>query len=113
MAAKCALSLQKTLEKVRSNSEHFKDVALRVGADFGPVTEKYDPVIGRPNYFGVHINRAARIEPVTPEGKVYVTWQFASELALENDPSIELNYVGSLPAAKSFGMINMYLLNQR
>ena len=29
-----------------------------------------DPITERPNYYGAHVSRAARIEPITPEGCV-------------------------------------------
>jgi len=41
-------------------------------------------VLKRVNYFGAHVSRAARIEPVTPEGCVYVTETFAAFLGLEH-----------------------------
>ncbi len=55
---------------------------LRLGGHLGPVYELDDPVTDRPNYYGAHISRAARIEPITPEGCVYVPETFAAMLAL-------------------------------
>ena len=37
---------------------------MRIGLHTGPVFEDYDAIIGRNNYFGSHVSRAARIEPV-------------------------------------------------
>lgn len=111
-AARCAVKLQNALDLIEGASDALSNLSLRVGADYGPVIEKFDPILKQNNYYGSHVTRAARIEPVTPTGKVYVTWQFASELALSNNPEIELNYVGKLATAKSYGDISMYHLNQ-
>ena len=72
--------------------------------------ETTDPVQGVTNYFGAHVSRTARIEPVTPPGEVYVTEQFAARLALE--PALfGCDYVGQVPAAKGYGTMRMYHLH--
>ena len=43
-------------------------IALRLGCHFGPVYEDTDPIAGTTNIFGTHVSRAARIEPIAPEG---------------------------------------------
>ena len=43
------------------------DTALRLGSHTGPVYPHMDKIIERRNFFGSHINRAARIEPVTTQ----------------------------------------------
>ncbi len=85
-------------------------LALRLGGHFGPVFETTDPVLHLTNYFGAHVSRTARIEPVTPPGEVYVTEQFAARLALEPNP-YACDYVGQIPAAKSYGTMRMYHLH--
>ena len=50
---------------------------VRVGVHAGPAIALTDPLTGRPNLIGPHISHAARIEPITPHGEVYVA---ASEL---------------------------------
>ena len=55
-------------------------LALRVGAHLGPVYAITDPVLGAPSFIGSHVSRTARIEPVTPEGSIYVTERFAAAL---------------------------------
>ncbi len=58
------------------------------------------------------MNRTARIEPVTPEGHVYVTEPFAASIALETDTPFICEYVGHVPAAKGYGDLAMYLLRR-
>lgn len=110
-AARCALELQEALEAVDLPACGLPDtLALRLGGHFGPVFEATDPVQGLMNYFGAHVSRTARIEPVTPPGEVYVTEQFAARLSLERD-AFACDYVGQVPAAKNYGTIRMYHLH--
>ena len=87
-------------------------LALRIGAHAGPVFEIDDPVLGQPGFFGSHVTRTARIEPVTPESETYVTEQFAALLGLVPDTRLRCEYVGHMPTAKSFGALRMYVLKQ-
>ena len=68
---------------------------LRLGGHLGPVYELDDPVTDRPNYYGAHVSRAARIEPITPESCVYVAETFAAMLALYNAGQFSCDYVGN------------------
>jgi class 3 adenylate cyclase len=83
---------------------------LRLGGHLGPVYELDDPVTNRPNYYGAHVSRAARIEPITPEGCVYVTETFAAMLALYNADQFSCDYVGNTEMAKHYGRLRMFLL---
>jgi class 3 adenylate cyclase len=108
-AACCALALQAALDPTRLVGAGLDGLGLRIGAHYGPVIEAEDPILQRTVYFGSHVNRTARIEPVTPVGSVYVTEQFAASLELENQAMI-CEYVGHLPSAKDYGAMRMYCL---
>lgn len=111
IGARCALALQAALETLDLPAHGLPDtLALRLGGHFGPVFETTDPVQGVTNYFGAHVSRTARIEPVTPPGEVYVTEQFAARLALE-PAGFACDYVGQVPAAKGYGTMRMYHLH--
>ena len=71
-----------------------------------------DPVLKRINYFGAHVSRAARIEPVTPEKLVYVTETLAAVLAIHNADEFTCHYVGMTKAAKDYGTMRMFLLTR-
>lgn len=72
----------------------------------------HDPVRDETSYFGEHVTRAARIEPVAPPGAVFVTEAFAALLALERPAGFVCEYVGRVPTAKSFGPMPMHLLRR-
>ena len=111
VAAQCALDLQAAMAAIDLEAYGLPEtLALRLGGHFGPVFETTDPVLHLTNYFGAHVSRTARIEPVTPPGEVYVTEQFAARLAVEPNP-FACDYVGQIPAAKSYGTMRMYHLH--
>jgi hypothetical protein len=56
------------------------------------------------------VTRAARIEPVTPPGEVFVTEAMAAALALSGEASVRPEYVGSTQLAKNYGSLRMYVL---
>ena len=76
----------------------------------GPVFCGFDPIIGRDNYFGSSVTKAARIEPVTPPGIVYASESFAATLVANGDDGFALEYVGRLPLAKGYGESRIYRL---
>ncbi len=102
-------------------------IRARISLHSGPVFVAQDPFIKRVNFYGGHINRAARLEPVTAVGQVYATQQFVS--LLHGETSDERNeyiqkglkyyerysteYVGVISLAKSFGQQEVYHLRWR
>ena len=113
-AAACALDLQAALTQLDFAKLGLSaPLSLRIGGHLGPVYETLDPVLGRNNFFGAHVSRAARIEPVTPPGCVYVTETFAAALALEHSEEFACDYVGMTKAAKEYGTMRMFLLRPR
>lgn len=112
-AAQCALDLQNAINAIRYSALGLpNDLTLRVAVHAGPVFEIADPVLKRPGFFGVHVTKAGRIEPVTPEGEVYVTEPFAALLALERPQNLHCEYVGHMPTAKGYGSMRMYVLKR-
>jgi class 3 adenylate cyclase len=113
----CADFSLRLLEAVRSMN--FEDVGLpgelgiRVGLHGGPVYRFLDPIINRENFFGSHVNMAARIEPVTPPGCAYMSEQFASLLALEQSEGLHCEFVGDTELSKGFGRLCLYNLVRR
>jgi hypothetical protein len=111
IAAACALALQRAVAALDLAALGLPaDFGLRAALHAGPVFPVDDPVMRQRLYTGRHISRAARMEPVTPEGQVYVSEAFAALLALEADAPVAYEYVGRVPLAKGAGHLRMYLL---
>jgi class 3 adenylate cyclase len=112
-AAACALDMQDAMSAIDLAAAGLPEtLKLRLGGHLGPVYELDDPVTDRPNYYGAHVSRAARIEPITPEGCVYVTETFAAMLALYNAGQFSCDYVGNTEMAKHYGRLRMFLLRR-
>ncbi len=112
-AANAALVLQAAIGDLDFESAGLPStLALRLGGHLAPVFEVHDPVMKRRTFMGVHVNLAARIEPITPEGCVYVTEPFAAALAIHKDRQFSCDYVGVTDMAKSYGAMRMFLLSR-
>lgn len=99
-------------------------VQFRVGLHAGPVFQGRDPLTGRPNVYGHHVNHAARIEPVAAPGQVYASEQFVALLQAEENAArhaaestgqpyttrFAFDYLGILPLAKRYGTRPVYHL---
>ena len=99
-------------------------LSIRVGLHTGPVFMHYDPVVRRLGYSGAHVNRAARIEPVTAHGEVFASEEFAAMAVLGNEirsraaasgdvpegaAGFDCEYAGSMPLAKGYpGRFRIY-----
>lgn len=113
-AAQFAEALQAEMERVRDDRPALPaDLKIRLGMHFGVVFEKTDPVTGATNYFGEAVARAARIEPITKEGRTFVSEEFAAELALDPDATATADYVGEIDAAKNYGRFRLYRIRPR
>jgi hypothetical protein len=112
-AAECALELGRAIAELPFAELGLPaTLGLRLGGHFGPVFRLYDPVIRQTAFMGRHVSRTARLEPVTPEGVVYVTDAFAAAIAATRRPRFTCNYVGMMPAAKDFGLMRMFALSR-
>jgi class 3 adenylate cyclase len=113
-AAACAVALQEAMSRIDLAAAGLPEtMALRLGGHLGPVYSTQDPILHTANFFGAHVSRAARIEPVTPEKLVYVTETMAAVLSLHNADEFECSYVGMTKAAKDYGEMRMFLLSRR
>ena len=112
-AAECALAMQESMAGIDRTAFGLPEkLALRIGLHLGPVYLALDPITLRETAIGAHVSRAARIEPVTPEGCVYVTETFAAVLAIGSNNEFACDYVGQTEAAKNYGLMRMFLLRR-
>jgi len=85
---------------------------MRIGVHYGPAFEMEDMITGKVNFYGTEISRAARIEPVTPAGAVFVTEPFAAILSLEASDKFRSDYVGNVKLAKDYGTYPIFRLSR-
>ncbi len=117
-----AIRLRDGVRKLGAADQGFgsKGLNVRISLHAGPVYEGRDAFRnGAPNYYGAHINRAARLEPVTVPGQIYATEQFVALLTAEESAlraeadgdwqsPLRCSYVGTLSLAKNFGQQQVY-----
>ena len=112
-AAAAALDLCEQMDNVDCKALGVREgTAMRIALHYGPTYSGFDPVTSRMNYYGTEVSRAARIEPVTPSGSVYVTEPFAAVLEMEKDHPFTSNYVGKIALPKNYGIYPLYRLSR-
>jgi len=84
------------------------DLSMRIALHAGPAFAIEDPVTRRRSFWGGHVSRAARIEPITPPGQVYASRAFAALARDEGNCRFFCEYVGQTPLAKGYGAFPMY-----
>lgn len=88
------------------------DLKIRIALHAGVVTQVPDPIIRAYNYIGRNTSKAARIEPITYEGQVFVSGAYAALLALERHANLSCDYVGTRELPKNAGQLAVYLLHR-
>lgn len=112
-AAAAALDLCEGLAAVDCKRLGVREgTAMRIALHYGSTYSGYDPVTKRINYYGSEVSKAARIEPVTPSGSVYVTEPFAAVLEMQKDHPFACNYVGKIALPKNYGTFPLYRLSR-
>jgi class 3 adenylate cyclase len=112
-AASIATSIRFALGRMRSElGGELAHLELRLSAHYAPVFMGQDPVEDTLTYFGTQLSFAARIEPVTPPGVIFVTESFAARLMLEAPDRFALEYAGELELAKNFGKYRLFSLRR-
>jgi class 3 adenylate cyclase len=79
----------------------------------GPAYRCVDPITSSRKFFGTHVNRAARIEPITPPGQVYASEAFAALAAAQQVTELSFEYAGQVPMAKGYGIYPTYHVTRR
>ena len=89
------------------------DLGVRMVLHAGPVFAFHDPVLGREACVGAHVNRAARIEPITAPGQVYASQEFAALCSAEDLSAVSFEFLGRLRTARLFEDAPLYRLDRR
>lgn len=85
-----------------------ENLNLRISLHAGPVYQYVNPVTKDTSYIGTHVSYAARIEPITPPGKVYGSQAFAALACSLRIQDFTCDYVGQIPFAKGYGTFPTY-----
>ncbi len=111
VAAEIALALQESLRDFDYSLLGLSESSgMRIGVHYGPAYQTQDLITGKTTFYGTEVSRAARIEPVTPPGAVFVTEPFAAILVLEASDRFKCRYVGNVEFAKGYGTYPIYRL---
>jgi class 3 adenylate cyclase/tetratricopeptide (TPR) repeat protein len=89
-----------------------RQLSIRIGIHAGPVYVNFDPVVRQISFTGAHVSRAARIEPITHEGEVFTSEEFAALAAAEQSKCFTCDLVGTTALAKSYGLFRVYSLER-
>jgi class 3 adenylate cyclase len=87
------------------------NLGIRISLDAGPVYAFEDPVTRRDEVCGTYVNRAARIEPITPPNEVYASEAFAALAVATGCRAFRFDYVGQTELPKGFGLTPLYCVN--
>ena len=85
---------------------------VRISMHAGPVYEEFDPILKKRNFFGRHVNQAARIEPIVLPGSVFVSETVAALISYRYQ-EFDFEYAGNLELAKDFGAYPVYILQRK
>jgi class 3 adenylate cyclase/tetratricopeptide (TPR) repeat protein len=109
-----ALLLRDTVTKIDWTEKKLpKDLSIRISLHAGPIFLAVDSITNKMNAYGAHINRTARIEPITVPGCIYASMQFAAKLIYETGHSYQYEYVGILELPKNFGKQEIFRISKK
>lgn len=112
-AAEAAIEMQNCFHRCDLKAVGLPDfLALRIGGHYGPVHEKKDPFLGGLGVFGNEVSYAARIEPLTVPGSIYVSEAFACALAVNEADRYRCESVGDMQPRKGANAIKLFSLRK-
>lgn len=101
---------------LKSKTGEDKIILPRIAGHYGEVNLFDDPLLGKTNMLGVEINTAARIEPITRPGEVFVTKEFKKAFEIQQGSqeavAFDFDELGLVPLAKDFGDKELFRLRK-
>lgn len=87
-----------------------KMIELRIALHVGPLTAYKNDESNAQSFLGTHVCRAARLEPITPPGDIYSTFEFAclTVLSSSEEQNFKISYVGKMNMPKKYGEYHTY-----
>ena len=113
-AALLALEIQQTFNDIDMTAAGYPEgIGMRIGAHYGPVHSVNDPFMNRQGLFGREVSFAARIEPVTVSGSIYVSEAFACALAVVSQGNFRTEYISNLHISERETTVRLFALTKK
>jgi class 3 adenylate cyclase len=112
--ARMALELRDFFRNRNWADDHLPTgLSSRVALHAGVVFTGDDPIRQVSGLVGTQVNLAARIEPITTPGEVWVTEQFMKQIDTASDITLAFDDLGERPLAKKFGSAKLFRLRRQ
>ncbi|MGB1110290.1 MAG: tetratricopeptide repeat-containing protein, partial [Gammaproteobacteria bacterium] len=100
--------------KIESDSHKLRTLRPRIACHFGEFRVFDDPVTQGKNVIGANINLAARLEPVTRPGFVFVSQDFKSQFEKSShaESGYQFDDIGELILPKGFGSKEAFVMRR-
>lgn len=113
VVARLALDLRDFYRNKNWADMHLPDsLTCRIALHAGVVYTGDDPIRKLPGIIGTQVNLAARIEPVTVPGQVWVSEQFHNLIDPRSDSTLAFDDLQERPLAKKFGSARLFRLRR-
>ncbi|MEO1150319.1 MAG: adenylate/guanylate cyclase domain-containing protein [Pseudomonadota bacterium] len=110
-AAEIALRMQEAFADLPLEDHGLPaSLSLRIGGHYAPASFHQDPVTGRPSVYGSQVSYAARIEPETLPGSVFVSEHFAAALRVFGRDRFVAYFTGEHTVRKKAPQIRLFNL---
>lgn len=110
-AVKMTLEYREIFRELDFTSLGMKNIIPRIAGHFGKFEVLFDKVSGKINVLGTDVNLAARIEPITTPGEIFVSQSFKNQIPKGSlDIEIRFDDMGIVKLPKESGQINAYRL---
>lgn len=111
--AKLAFSLRDYYRDKEWSSLHLPDtLSCRLALHSGAIYAGHDPIRKLNGIVGSEVNLAARVEPITAPGEVWVTEDFKFLIKSPRDHKIDFDDLGERALAKQFGMRRVFRMRR-
>lgn len=115
-AAKLALELRDFFHDFDWSDAHLPEMDIRISLHFGGFYVGDDALTSRGIFSGRTINIAARIEPITPAGTVWVTEEFvviaSADMSADRQSKFAFDRIGEVSLPKNAGAVVVSLLRR-
>ncbi len=85
-----------------------EDLQIRISLDAGPCYTYPDTIMQSTEFCGHYVNRAARLEPVTPPGHIFASETFVALSYANAITAVRFVYAGQIILPKGHGIIPAY-----